>query len=221
MARIDALEVGIHLDLVAAAAFDDVLSFVVHLVQLDRHVVIHAEGLADRVVGEGMDGQVLSAEVANDVRRVQVEVAGREEGVLAVAFAVGVGYRGRVDLTTEVTLGGRNLNAFEVLVLGIDNTRFHAGLVANHQGDAGHRHVGLACLGGAERFGNGDHMGFTLRRDHAGGVEAGDLDVHLDAVLRGGNQLGPKRLRLVTEDFVPVGLRLLSLGEKAQAERQQ
>ena len=104
VALVDTLEVGVHLDDVAAAALDDILTVVVHLVHLHRHVVVHAEGLGGRVVGKGIDHHVLAAEVADDIWLIEANVTGREERILTVACAIGVRHILGVDGTGEVAL---------------------------------------------------------------------------------------------------------------------
>ena len=214
VALVDALEVGVHPDGVAAARLDGVGAVVVHLVHLHSHVVIHAEGLGGGVVGEGIDHHVLAAEVADDVRLIHAHVAGREEGVLTVAVAVGVRHVGGVDGAGEVALGRGYFDAFEVAVLCVDDADAHAGFVADEDRDTGHGHVGLAGVGGADRLGQGDHLGLTTRGGDGSGVEAGHLHVDLGALFRRGEQRDAVALGLVAEDVVP--LRCGLLGEECR-----
>ena len=215
VALIHALEVLVHFDDVAATAFDDVAAVVINLVHLHGHIVIYAEGLGGWVVGERIDGHVLSAEVADNVRLVKTEVAGREESILAVTFAVSVRHGFGVDLAAEVTLGRSNLDAFEVHVLGLDNTCVHAGFVADHYRNTSHGYVWFTGMCGAERLGNGDDVSLTSWGGHGHGVETRDLNVNFDAVLRGRDQLGLESLGTVASDFGPLRLGGLCKGHRA------
>ena len=101
---IDALEVGIQLHRASVAGRDNISAMVVHLVHFHRHVVIHAKGFGDGVIGKGINHDVLSTEVTDDVWLIETDIAGREESVLAIALAVCVRHCGWVDATREVAL---------------------------------------------------------------------------------------------------------------------
>ena len=183
MAMIDVLEVGIHLHHLGTASIQSVLAVVIHLVHLDGQVVIHTESLRDGIVDKRMHCDVLSAEVAEDIRCVQLSIAGREEGVLAVAFAVGVRHSSRVDSAGEVALRGCHLDVFKIPILGIDNSHTHLRLIANHDRDANHGHIRLAGLGSAHRIGHRDDVSLSSRSVHSGGVETRYLNMDLNAFL--------------------------------------
>ena len=203
MALIDRLEVWTHLNLTAATGFDDVLASVVNLVHFHRHVVKHTEGLCHRVVGKWINHHVLSAEVTDNVWFIHVEILCREELVLIIAFAVCVRHCFGIDATREVAFRRSDVNTFEVHVFGIDDTYVHAGLVANHNRDTGHRHVRLSRFGCTYRFRNSYYFSLTFRRCNRNGVESWDLHVNLNAFLRRGDKLRAECLRVFAQDVCP------------------
>ena len=183
VASVDILEVRVGGHHIAAAGLQRVLALVVHFIHLHGNVVVHAECLRHGVIDERMHGHILSAVVAEDVWLVQLHALGGEEGILIVAVAVGVGHRGRVNSTGEVSLRGSHRHILEVHVLGIHHADIHAGLITDDGGDAHHRHVRLAGMGRADSMGNGDYLGLTLRGGYRGGVETRHLKAHRDAFL--------------------------------------
>ena len=96
------LELGIQLHRVGLAG-EGVQADAVVAVHLDGEVIVHTEGLGDRVVGEGIDYHVLAAEVAKDVGIIQPHAVSGEEGVLVVSRTIGIRNRLRIDLTAEIS----------------------------------------------------------------------------------------------------------------------
>ena len=80
MVAVQSFDFGIHFHHIGMAV-KDVFARNAIAVHFNGHVVIHAQGFADGIVSKWVYDHVLAAEVAQDVRFVETDILGREEGV--------------------------------------------------------------------------------------------------------------------------------------------
>ena len=176
MVGIEVAKLGVHLHRVRAAV-NGVFALSPVGKHLNGHVVIYAQGLGNRVVGERIDDHVLPTEVAEDVRLVKDHILGGEESVGRIGLAVGVRHRSRIDLSAEVAFRRSHFHQ-EISVLRLNDANVVVLVVANHHGHGNHGQVGFARFSGADGLGNRDDVGFATRCGHLEGVKARELHVY-------------------------------------------
>ena len=107
-----------------------------------RQLGVNSERFRDGIVGKGVDQDVLSTEVAEDVRLIQLCLRIREEAVLIIGLAIAERHFIGVDFTAEVAFGGCDFDAFKVLELSLFDLHFHSSYVINKHRNGVQRHVG-------------------------------------------------------------------------------
>ena len=181
-----------------------VRAVVAHFVHGDGHLGIDAQGLGDRIVGEGPHHDVLSAEITDDVRCFQVGLSGRIESILAIHGAIGVRHGLRVNLTAEVALRGSNLNILIVRVRALDDAHFHLGQVANDGGHGEVRKVGSTRFEHRSHLRDGDNLLHAVGGLHSGQIESAQREVDDDLLLAARNQFDLRAGRIALANACPL-----------------
>ena len=162
-AFIHGLELGIQ-DESVAAAFNDVAGVIANLVHAQHEVVIDSQHLRHGVVLERRNHHVLASHVTMDVRLVEFDKLGREEGVMLIGLAVGIRHVLGVDAAREVAFRRGDFHVIVVGVFGSDDLDAHQSFVADDGRDGDHRNLRVASGSNADRLGDGDDAGLALRR---------------------------------------------------------
>ena len=117
---------------------------------------VDAKGFRHRIVGKGIDQNVLPTAIAEDVRLIQLCLKIREKAVSGIGFAIAVGNAFGVGFAAEIALRRHYFHVFKLLKFRLIDLNLHFGHVADENGDGEQRQVGGGFFQHGGHFGHGD-----------------------------------------------------------------